>query len=105
MELKKIKRQIARITISNRITQMENKSWRDYLVVILPEEVEKFKISKYKKSGYRHAVIPIICGIGLDGTPIYDSCGMCEEDVLSKPTMQDYFEIIAAFREHQKKLI
>ena len=89
MDFKRLKKRIARITVSRR----GHDNWRKYLVVVLPEDFDKFDAKKYKKEGYSSSVIPIICGIGLDGEPIFDYCGMCDEDILTKPTMQDFFEI------------
>lgn len=96
MDFKYLKKRIARITVS---TRHFHDNWRGYLVVVLPEDFDKFDVKKYKKEGYSFSFIPIICGIGLDVKPIFDYCGMCDEDILTKPTMQDFFEINDVLRQ------
>jgi hypothetical protein len=108
MDLKSIKKRVARIELRGLhvLNFAKKKGWRTYMVVILPEPYEEFNREKYieEKVGIeKYYSIPCVCGISLDGTPMSGGvCGMGEEDVIAKPTMQDYMELSNALKEYNK---
>lgn len=108
MDLKNIKKRVARIELcaDYSLYYAKKMGWRTYMVVILPEPKEEFNREKYieEKVGIeKYYSIPCVCGISLDGTPMSGGvCGMGKEDVIAKPTMQDYMELSNALKEYNK---